>query len=671
MPIISVIGRRSWAIRSVIASVYVILCLGALSMIYPLMLMLSGSVKSDTDFAWVSPLPRYLWDDDILWMKYVETKYNTVIQAEEALHTALGSWRRVTPPNVKTADLELVQTFGAFRAKDDWPECWSRVGDVAYTATLGSNARRYQRDVQRLFPDIADFSKAMGVSYSVWMQVGPPDVLYESRRFNYPQTADYQILEQVKRKAPLADRVVINSDGIFWQQFLRPQWATVQAYNAAHGTDYARYDQVLLPAMPPATGQAREDWSTFVRNDLGLAFIRVAATATDAYRTHLRRRYDQDIQQLNQAWSSHCASFDSIELPKVVPVALATQVDYSAFIKDQQACPLEALSVYGPRQGFEAFLAQRRGVPVETVTPAPLPIYQVDYADFQKRKGERRWELFTRNYIQVFDHLLLHGNALRNTVIYCTLMILVTLAINPMAAYALSRFRPPSTYKVLLFCMCTMAFPPEVTMIPGFLLLKRFPVISLAVTALAGITMALLLARWRPAWPDWLKGAVAGGTGLTAGFWLLPHLLGAGSTSVSLLNTFWALVLPGAANGFSIFLLKGFFDSLPQELYEAAEIDGAGEFTKFWTITMSLSRPILAVLALSAFTAAYSEFMMALVIIPDPDMWTIMVWLFQLQTQVHPTVVYASLVIAAVPTFLVFLFCQNLIMRGIVVPVEK
>jgi multiple sugar transport system permease protein len=144
-----------------------------------------------------------------------------------------------------------------------------------------------------------------------------------------------------------------------------------------------------------------------------------------------------------------------------------------------------------------------------------------------------------------------------------------------------------------------------------------------------------------------------------------------GESTVSLLNTFWALVLPGMANGFSIFLLKGFFDSLPRELYEAADLDGANEWTKFWTLTMNLSKPILAVLALGAFTAAYSEFMMALVIIPDPKMWTIMVWLFELQTWAHPTVIYASLVVAAIPTLLIFLFCQNIIIRGIVVPTEK
>ena len=125
------------------------------------------------------------------------------------------------------------------------------------------------------------------------------------------------------------------------------------------------------------------------------------------------------------------------------------------------------------------------------------------------------------------------------------------------------------------------------------------------------------------------------------------------------------------ASGFSIFLLKGFFDSLPQELYEAADIDGASEWKKFWMITMGLSKPILAVIGLGAFTGAYSQFMMALIIIPDPKMWTLMVWLFQFQSIAHQSVIYASLVIAAIPTLLVFIFCQNLIIRGIIVPVEK
>ena len=74
---------------------------------------------------------------------------------------------------------------------------------------------------------------------------------------------------------------------------------------------------------------------------------------------------------------------------------------------------------------------------------------------------------------------------------------------------------------------------------------------------------------------------------------------------------------------------------------------------------------------MGAFTGAYSQFMMALIIIPDQNMWTLMVWIFQLQSTAHQAVVYASLVIGAIPTFLIFVFCQGIIMRGIVVPTEK
>jgi len=86
---------------------------------------------------------------------------------------------------------------------------------------------------------------------------------------------------------------------------------------------------------------------------------------------------------------------------------------------------------------------------------------------------------------------------------------------------------------------------------------------------------------------------------------------------------------------------------------------------------MSLSTPILAVIALNAFTHAYANFMMALLICQDKKMWTLMPWLYQLQMGSGQGIVFAALLIAAIPTFLIFAFCQNIIMRGIVVPVEK
>ena len=214
-----------------------------------------------------------------------------------------------------------------------------------------------------------------------------------------------------------------------------------------------------------------------------------------------------------------------------------------------------------------------------------------------------------------------------------------------------------------------MAFPPAVTMIPNFLLLRRFPLWPLVGAGVAFFVVLWLVGKLMPKLSEIPRVTIAFCVATLVGWWVVPTIMG--KATVSLLNTFAALIIPRMANGYFIFLLKGFFDSLPRELYEAADIDGASEFVKFWNITMALSKPILAVIALQAFKHAYSNFMMALIIIPDRSMWTLMVWVFQLQSMSHQSVVYASLVIAAIPTFLVFVFCQNIIIRGIVVPVEK
>ena len=65
------------------------------------------------------------------------------------------------------------------------------------------------------------------------------------------------------------------------------------------------------------------------------------------------------------------------------------------------------------------------------------------------------------------------------------------------------------------------------------------------------------------------------------------------------------------------------------------------------------------------------NFMFALLICQDQKMWTLMVWLYQLQQRSGDGVMYAALLIAAIPTLVIFIFCQNIILRGIVVPVEK
>jgi len=290
--------------------------------------------------------------------------------------------------------------------------------------------------------------------------------------------------------------------------------------------------------------------------------------------------------------------------------------------------------------------------------------------------------------------------------------------------------------------MATMAFPPEVTMIPGFLLLKNFPIGYLVVLTLS-VMLVVSLRHWleprspklwqilelvvialtavfaaRIVWQPLhllILGAemdssltgnlflgivgmlvaflgilvhVMGGTKriITARFslaltgalflgtvWCAPVVKFVGFTSpnVSLLNTFWALILPGIANGYAIFLLKGFFDSLPQNLYESAQMEGAKELWMFRNITLPLSKPILAVIALQTFNIAYTTFMYAFIVCQDPKMWTLMVWLYDMQFDSPQYIIFAGLVVAAIPTLLVFFLTQRVIMRGIIIPVEK
>ena len=219
------------------------------------------------------------------------------------------------------------------------------------------------------------------------------------------------------------------------------------------------------------------------------------------------------------------------------------------------------------------------------------------------------------NYRLVGGYLFLRGRAFANTIILVVVCVLASLTVNPLAAYALSRFRLRSTERIILFLLATSAFPAAVTAIPGFLLIR----------------------------------------------------------DLGLLNTFAALVLPGVANGMSIFILKGFFDALPRELYEAAAIDGAGEWTVFRRITLPMTTPILAVNALNSFIHAYSSWEWAFLVCQQESHWTLAVWMYQMsQTFANqPWCVTAGFVLVSIPTATVFLVCQKVILRGIVLPSMK
>ncbi|MCX7011993.1 MAG: carbohydrate ABC transporter permease [Candidatus Sumerlaeota bacterium] len=667
MPIISQVGARSPKVQALYAAIIVVLIAGAASMVYPFLLMLAGSVKSEADLAYVSPWPRFWFDDQVLFQKYVESKYNVELdQAQEAWWEDIRGWSTIASRPAGGRDAALDE-FLEWRTTMD-PRWWF-LGHTSGGRMLPINARLFRaRMYDRFKGDIDAYRREIGIPVKSWNAVLPP--MPSPVRFPREQTGLYQAYLEFAGPRPVEDRIILNPDALFTKTYLIPKYSSdVADYNRAHGTDYASYQDVFLTERAPEGGLARQEWEEYVREEIRLDCLRLTPSLAPAYQRFLADERYESIAEYNEKNDAHCASFADTPFSVSLPESRAAQIDWEAFLRSKPACPIEAVEIYGPRQSFEEFVARRRGVPVESIRPLRLPIAEADYHDAMAHKTDLRWEFTTRNYKQVFSYLFLHGRGFLNTLIYCALAITLALIVNPLAAYALSRYRPPNTYKILLFCIATMAFPQEVTMIPAFLLMRRFPLWPLLGGAGGFLLVFWLLNRARPFWPETLRLTLALGAGVVAAYGVAPRIVGA--PTVSLLNTFAALTLPHMASGYSIFLLKGFFDSLPKDLYEAADIDGAGEWTKFWTISMSLSKPILAVIALQAFIQAYSQFMIALIIIPDQTMWTLMVWIFQLQTESHQAVVYASLVVAAIPTLVVFALCQNVIMRGIVVPVEK
>jgi ABC-type glycerol-3-phosphate transport system permease component len=633
MPIISAIGRKCWKVRLLFLGMYVFLTLGAASMVYPFMLMLSGSTKSRVDIKFFDAIPRFLYDDTWLYRKHIEGLFNDGLTDENIAYDLDDtSFENTVPP--ATASPALLREWRAFLRATPLPNYAYQSGYLFSRGTIPSGLRAYKQDLAaRHGKNLAQVNHALGQEFATWNSIVVRPASCLNRRSRPMDMPFYVSWNDFKARLPEECRYYASLDGYYRKLYLKPLYGiSIKDYNREHGTRYDSYADIGCPRMLAANmpPREREDWIQFVRATLALQWIRVDASARSEYQQFLQAKH-VTIEALNKYYGTGYRSFGEVDLIEEPPLSGTALSDWEAFIggwKDPESkrlyqAPASALRTHSVDWLFRDYLAKNYGS-IEAINRAlgtsykaveniRLPQREYHYAWFLEHRRDLRWEFVTRNYKTVGEYVLFHGRGILNTVIYCGLAILCALLVNPLAAYALSRYKMPTTYKILLFLMATMAFPPMVTGIPNFLMLRR----------------------------------------------------------LGLLNTFAALILPGLANGYSIFLLKGFFDSLPRELYESASLDGASEWRIFWQLTMALSKPILAVIALGAFTGAYSNFMFAFVVCQDRSMWTLMVWLYQLQQMSSQAVMYASLIIAAIPTLIIFLFCQNLIMRGIVVPSEK
>ena len=137
--------------------------------------------------------------------------------------------------------------------------------------------------------------------------------------------------------------------------------------------------------------------------------------------------------------------------------------------------------------------------------------------------------------------------------------------------------------------------------------------------------------------------------------------------SVSLLNTYWAVILPSIPTAIAVFVFKQFFDGIPKDLDEAARMDGAGFFRTYRQIVLPLARPAVSAVAIFSFVWAWNDLLWPLLALSNPNIMTIPVGLATVQGTygIRYADTMASAILGALPLVLVFLLFQRRIVEGI------
>ena len=134
------------------------------------------------------------------------------------------------------------------------------------------------------------------------------------------------------------------------------------------------------------------------------------------------------------------------------------------------------------------------------------------------------------------------------------------------------------------------------------------------------------------------------------------------------LDTYWGIMFPGMMTAFGTFLMKQFFETVPDDFLEAARIDGMNEFQIWWSIAMPLVTPALSALAIFIFLGNWTAFIWPLIVTTDSNLYTLPVGLttFSVEQQIDWELIMTGASLATIPTLLVFLFFQRYIIRGVV-----
>ncbi|MDP9843576.1 carbohydrate ABC transporter permease [Streptosporangium lutulentum] len=195
-----------------------------------------------------------------------------------------------------------------------------------------------------------------------------------------------------------------------------------------------------------------------------------------------------------------------------------------------------------------------------------------------------------------------------NTVIYALVSVVIILLTASMAGYAFAKKRFPGRDTMMWAFLATLMVPFQATLIPMFVLISE----------LGGV------------------------------------------------DTFWGLIVPTLANSQAVFLMRQFIRDLPDELFEAAKVDGASEWRIYWQIVIPLTKPILATLGVFVFLWHWNDFLWPLVMAQSDEMRTLTVGLASMRTEGSPlAVLMASAALSVLPCLLVFALLQRYLVNSI------
>lgn len=185
--------------------------------------------------------------------------------------------------------------------------------------------------------------------------------------------------------------------------------------------------------------------------------------------------------------------------------------------------------------------------------------------------------------------------------------------------------------------------------------------VSLVVNSMAGYAFAKL--RFRGRGP--LFRALSAGLVVPVQVSMLPLFLL--MKQLGLINTYWGVIIPGMASIFGIFLIRQYAMAIPDDLLDAARMDGAGELRTYWSVVLPNIVPILATLAIWTFLSTWNDFMWPLIVLSDESRYTLPVALASLVGEYaqDTELMMAGSVLTVLPVMLVFLVLQRYYVQGI------